>query len=178
MVGLEQMLDCGVHLGHQVRRWNPKMAPYIYGERQGVHIIDVLQTFVCLEEASNFLFKMSKQKKNILFVGTKRQFSSIIEDCANRTNSHYINQRWIGGLLTNWSTMKICVEKLRWLTEKESEGFFDRLSKKEASLLRKRKLNLEKYFNGVRNMESIPDIVVLVGQQRELNAVKECISVN
>lgn len=175
MLSLEQMLDAGVHLGHQVRRWNPKMAPYIYGQRQNVHIIDILQTFICLEEASSFLFKMGKQKKNILFVGTKRQFSSIIEGCAMKTNSYYVNHRWIGGLLTNWSTMKVCVENLRWLTQKDSEGFFERLPKKEASTLRKRKANLEKYFGGVQNMESIPDLVILVGQQRELNAVKECI---
>lgn len=124
MLSLEQMLDAGVHLGHQVRRWNPKMAPYIYGQRQNVHIIDILQTFICLEEASSFLFKMGKQKKNILFVGTKRQFSSIIEGCAMKTNSYYVNHRWIGGLLTNWSTMKVCVENLRWLTQKDSEYDF------------------------------------------------------
>ena len=175
MVTLENMLDSGVHLGHQVRRWNPKMSPYIYGKRNGIHIIDVLQTFICLDEASKFLFKMGKEKKTILFVGTKPQFGSIIEDCALKCNSHYVNKRWLGGMLTNWSTMKVCIENLKFLNKQDEEGNFDRLSKKEAIILRKKRDKLERFFGGVKTMQGKPDVVIVVDQQREINAVKECL---
>jgi len=175
MITLERMLDSGVHLGHQVRRWNPKMGPYIYGKRNGIHIIDVLQTFICLDEASKFLFKVGKEKKKVLFVGTKPQFGSIIEDCALKCNAHYVNKRWLGGMLTNWSTMEVCIENLKFLDKQEKDGIFDRLTKKEAIILRKRKEKLEKFFGGVKNMKGKPDVVIVVDQQRELNAVRECL---
>nr|AST09060.1 ribosomal protein S2 [Eutreptiella pomquetensis] len=175
MITVKQMVDSGVHLGHQVRRWNPKMASYIYGERNGIHIIDILQTLICLSDTTDYLVKAGKENKTILFVGTKRQFASIIESCAEKSNSHYVNQRWLGGMLTNWSTMKVCIENLQILNQQEEDGTLSRLTKKEAAILNKRKDKLEKYFGGVKEMGSLPDVVILVGQPRELIAVKECI---
>lgn len=174
MITLEQMLDSGVHFGHQVRRWNPKMAPFIYGERNGIHIIDILQTLVSLEEISQFLTEQAAQNKTILFVGTKRQAAPLIELTAKECNAHYVNQRWLGGMLTNWTTMSLCIDKLKRIEKQEEDGTLALLPKKEQVLTQKRKAKLEKFFGGLKNMKSIPDIVVLVGQPKELNAVKEC----
>ena len=174
MVTLEQMLDSGVHFGHQVRRWNPKMAPFIYGERNGIHIIDILQTLVSLEEISTFLTEQSVQQKTILFVGTKRQAAPIIEITARDCNAHYVNQRWLGGMLTNWSTMNLCIEKLKRIQKQEDDGTLFKFPKKEQVLIQKRKEKLEKFFGGVKNMKTTPDIVILVGQPKEMNAVREC----
>ena len=174
MITLEQMLDSGFHFGHQVRRWNPKMAPFIYGERNGIHIIDILQTLVSLEEICSFLTEQSSQNKTILFVGTKRQAAPIIELTATECNAHYVNQRWLGGMLTNWSTMSLCIEKLKLIEKQEEDGTLSQLPKKEQVLMQKRKMKLEKFFGGLKNMRTTPDIVVLVGQPKELNAVKEC----
>ena len=174
MVTLEQMLDSGVHFGHQVRRWNPKMAPFIYGERNGIHIIDILQTLVSLEEISTFLTEQSAQQKTILFVGTKRQAAPIIEITARDCNAHYVNQRWLGGMLTNWYTMNLCIEKLKRIQKQEDDGTLFKFPKKEQVLIQKRKEKLEKFFGGVKNMKTTPDIVILVGQPKEMNAVREC----
>jgi small subunit ribosomal protein S2 len=174
VITLEQMLDSGVHFGHQVRRWNPKMAPFIYGERNGIHIIDILQTLVCLEEACNFLMTQSAEGKTILFVGTKRQAAPVIEKAAIQCDAHYVNQRWLGGMLTNWSTMTTCIDKLKKIEKQEQDGTFALLPKKEVSILQKRKEKLEKFFGGVKNMPKLPDVVILIGQLREGNAVKEC----
>jgi len=174
MVTLEQMLDSGVHFGHQVRRWNPKMAPFIYGERNGIHIIDILQTLVSLEEISTFLTEQSAQQKTILFVGTKRQAAPIIEITARDCNAHYVNQRWLGGMLTNWTTMNLCIEKLKRIQKQEDDGTLFKFPKKEQVLIQKRKEKLEKFFGGVKNMKTTPDIVILVGQPKEMNAVREC----
>lgn len=113
MVSLENMLSSSVHLGHSIKQGNPKMSSYIYGERNGIHIIDLLQTLVCLEKVSKFLGSISKKKNSILFVGTKPQFSSVIEACAVKCNCNYVTQRWLGGMLTNWSTIKICIDNLQ-----------------------------------------------------------------
>nr|YP_009145469.1 ribosomal protein S2 [Monomorphina parapyrum]AKL78942.1 ribosomal protein S2 [Monomorphina parapyrum] len=174
MVSLEMMLGSSVHLGHQVQQWNPKMSPYIYGERNGVHIIDLLQTLVCLEKVSKFL-SLASRKNKTFFVSTKRQFTSIIESCALNSNSYYVTQRWLGGMLTNWSTIKLCIDSLRSLIKQESDGSLLRMSKKESLILKKRKDRLEKYLSGIKDMPGIPDVVILVGQLRELNAVRECI---
>nr|YP_002600951.1 ribosomal protein S2 [Pyramimonas parkeae]ACJ71134.1 ribosomal protein S2 [Pyramimonas parkeae] len=174
MITLEQMLDAGVHFGHQVRRWNPKMEPFIYGERNGIHIIDIVQTLSCIEKISEFLTQEKKKGKTILFVGTKRQAAPVIQTAAINSNSHYVNQRWLGGMLTNWATMKTCIEKLRKIEKLEETGVLNSLPKKELALLKKRREKLEKYFGGVKTMPNLPDIVILVGQPRETNAVKEC----
>nr|YP_009540972.1 ribosomal protein S2 [Discoplastis spathirhyncha]AYQ93488.1 ribosomal protein S2 [Discoplastis spathirhyncha] len=176
MITLEQMLNSSVHLGHQVQKWNPKMAPYIYGERNGIHVIDLLQTSICLEKACRFLVNISKENKEILFVGTKRQFSSIIQLCAINSGSHYINYKWLGGMLTNWLTIKTCINSLQIFSKQEVDGAsISSLTKKETMLLKKRRVKLEKYLIGVINMKKVPDVVIIIGQNREMNAVKECL---
>nr|YP_009540855.1 ribosomal protein S2 [Phacus inflexus]AYQ93302.1 ribosomal protein S2 [Phacus inflexus] len=178
MISLEEMLNCSVHLGHQVRKWNPKMSSFIYGERNGLHIIDVLQTLICLKKSTDFLYKSAKNNKSFLFVGTKRQFSSLVESCAISCNSYYVTKRWLGGTLTNWSTIKGCIDSLKILVKQELDGSFDLLTKKECLILKKRRLKLEKYFSGIKEMTKIPDIVIIIGQPREMNAVKECLKLN
>ena len=174
MITLEQMLDAGVHFGHQVRRWNPKMEPFIYGERNGIHIIDIVQTLSCLEEISEFLTKEASQGKTILFVVTKRQAAPIIQTAAIESNSYYVNQRWLGGMLTNWSTMTTCIDKLKTIEKQDEMGVLANLPKKEVALINKRREKLEKFFGGIKTMPKQPDIVILVGQPREMNAVLEC----
>ena len=174
MITLEQMLDAGVHFGHQVRRWNPKMEPFIYGERNGIHIIDIVQTLSCLENITDFLTKEASQGKTILFVGTKRQAAPIIQTAAIESNSYYVNQRWLGGMLTNWATMTTCIDKLKTIEKQDEMGILAKLPKKEVALINKRREKLEKFFGCIKTMPKQPDIVVLVGQPREINAVLEC----
>ncbi len=173
MISLEQMLMSSVHLGHEIQKWNPKMGPYIYGERNGVHIIDLLQTLVCIKKACNFLEKTTKNGGKVLFVCTKRQFTNIIEECASNTNSYYVTNRWLGGMLTNWTTIKNCINSLAILNKEE--GIYKRLTKKEGLILKKRKLKLEKNLSGIKTMQKLPDVVIIIGQNKEINAVKECL---
>lgn len=174
VVTLKELLDCGVHFGHQTRRWNPKMAPYIYTARNGVHIIDLVQTATLLEEAYNFLKKAAEGGKKVLFVGTKRQAAGIVAQEAKRCGSYYINQRWLGGMLTNWETIKSRISYLKELEILEESGAIDRRPKKEASVLRRKLEKLRKYFGGIKEMRRVPDIVIIVDTKREYNAVKEC----
>ena len=174
VVSLAQMMESGVHFGHQTRRWNPKMSPYIYTSRNGVHIIDLVQTAQLMDNAYNYMRSQSEQGKKFLFVGTKRQAAGIIAQEAARCGSHYINQRWLGGMLTNWATIKTRAERLKDLQRREETGALDLLPKKEASMLRREMTKLQKYLGGIKNMRKVPDIVVIVDQKREYNAVQEC----
>ena len=178
VVSLAQMMESGVHFGHQTRRWNPKMSRYIYTARNGVHIIDLVQTAQLMEEAYSFMRSQSESGKKVLFVGTKRQAAGIIAQEASRCGSYYINQRWLGGMLTNWSTIKTRVERLKDLERREESGALDLLPKKEASMLRREMAKLQKYLGGIKTMRKIPDLVVLVDQRREYNAVQECQKLN
>ena len=178
VVSLAQMMESGVHFGHQTRRWNPKMDQYIYTARNGVHIIDLVQTAQLMEEAYSFMRSQSESGKKVLFVGTKRQAAGIIAQEALRCGSYYINQRWLGGMLTNWSTIKTRVERLKDLERREESGALDLLPKKEASMLRREMTKLQKYLGGIKTMRKIPDLVVLVDQRREYNAVQECQKLN
>lgn len=178
VVSLAQMMESGVHFGHQTRRWNPKMDPYIYTARNGVHIIDLVQTAQLMEEAYSFMRSQSESGKKVLFVGTKRQAAGIIAQEATRCGSYYINQRWLGGMLTNWSTIKTRVERLKDLERREESGALDLLPKKEASMLRREMAKLQKYLGGIKTMRKTPDLVVLVDQRREYNAVQECQKLN
>lgn len=216
MIPIEQLLEAGVHFGHRVNKWNPKMAPYIFGERNGVHIIDLIQTLAYLEESYVFLSKYtSKTPANaakgapsgmvfadgigskVLFVGTKKQVSAIIQKEAENSYSNYVNHRWLGGLLTNWATIKLCIAKLK---ELRATGLFEEANlalptlnktsetsqmvspsavtfvatKKEKALLKKQYEKLKKFFGGIENMSELPEIVIIVGQDSEMNAVKEC----
>jgi small subunit ribosomal protein S2 len=174
VVSLAQLLESGVHFGHQTRRWNPKMAPYIYTARNGVHIIDLVQTAQLMEEAYSYLRTISEQGKRVLFIGTKRQAAGIIAQEASRCGSFYVNQRWLGGMLTNWATIKTRVDRLKELERRQETGALDLLPKKEAAVLRRELEKLQKYLGGIRGMRKLPDVVVIVDQRREYNAVQEC----
>jgi small subunit ribosomal protein S2 len=178
VVSLAQMMESGVHFGHQTRRWNPKMAPYIFTARNGVHIIDLVQTAQLMDEAYAYMRTAAEQGKRFLFVGTKRQAAGIIAQEASRCGASYINQRWLGGMLTNWTTIKSRVERLKDLERREASGALDLLPKKEASVLRREMAKLQKYLGGIKNMRKIPDIVIVVDQRREYNAMLECQKLN
>nr|YP_009398450.1 ribosomal protein S2 [Lophocladia kuetzingii]ARW67636.1 ribosomal protein S2 [Lophocladia kuetzingii] len=175
IVSLEELLEAGVHFGHQSRRWNPKMFPYIYTERNGIHIIDLVQTAHLLNDAYEFIKKSSQSGKTFLFLGTKRQAAGIIAREAIRSNSFYVNQRWLGGMLTNWITIKSRVNRLNELEIKEKEGLIDILPKKEAATIRKELDRLHKHLNGIKNMQKLPDLVIVVDQKKETTAIQECI---
>lgn len=174
VVSLAQMMESGVHFGHQTRRWNPKMSPYIYTSRNGVHIIDLVQTAQLMEDAYSYMRTQAEQGKKFLFVGTKRQAAGIIAQESSRCGAHYINQRWLGGMLTNWATIKTRVDRLKDLERREESGALDLLPKKEASMLRRELSKLQKYLGGIKTMRKIPDVVIIVDQRREYNAVQEC----
>lgn len=178
VVTLGELLDAGVHFGHQASRWNPKMFPYIYAERNGIHVIDLVQTARLLTHAYEYVQKASREKKDFLFVGTKRQAAAIVAEEAQRCGSHYINNRWLGGILTNWSTVQKRVEYLKDLDAKEEDGTFARLPKKEAALLRRQQDKLNQNLGGLKNMTQIPDIVILVDPKRETTALLECRKLN
>ena len=174
VVSLAQMMESGVHFGHQTRRWNPKMSQYIYTARNGVHIIDLVQTAQLMDEAYNYVRQSAEQGKKFLFVGTKRQAAGIVAQEALRCGASYVNQRWLGGMLTNWTTIKTRAERLKELERREESGALDLLPKKEASVLRRELAKLQKYLGGIKNMRKVPDVVVIVDQRREYNAVLEC----
>lgn len=173
IVSMKQLLESGVHFGHQTRRWNPKMKPYIFAERNGIYIVDLQKTVKGLEKAYDFLREVSKGGGSVLFVGTKRQAQETIAEEAQRCGQFYINQRWLGGLLTNFQTIARRVRYMIRLQEMEESGEFERYPKKEAIKLRKERAKLEKYLSGIRDMKDIPDALYLVDPRREEIAVKE-----
>nr|WCH56120.1 ribosomal protein S2 [Calliblepharis sp.] len=175
VVSLSELLEAGVHFGHQTRRWNPKMFPYIYTERNGIHIIDLVQTAQLLTEAYDFVRSSASEGKRFLFLGTKRQAAGIIAQEALRSNSYYVNQRWLGGMLTNWVTIKSRVERLKKLEKLEKSGMIDRLPKKEAAKTRRELYKLKKHLDGIKDMKKIPDLIIIVDQKRETTAIQECI---
>lgn len=175
VVSLAQLLESGVHFGHQASRWNPKMSPYIFTARNGVHIIDLVQTAQCMEQAYQYLREATEQGKRVLFVGTKRQAAGIVAQEANRCGSYYVNQRWLGGMLTNWATIKTRADRLKELERREETGSLSLLPKKEAAVLRREMAKLQKYLGGIKLMRKLPDVVVIVDQRREYNAVQECL---
>ncbi|MGC9526685.1 MAG: 30S ribosomal protein S2 [Limnospira sp.] len=174
VISLAEMLESGVHFGHQTRRWNPKMSPYIFTERNGVHIIDLVQTAQLMDQAYDYVRSSSEQGKKFLFVGTKRQAAGIIAQEASRCGGFYVNQRWLGGMLTNWVTIKTRVDRLKELESREESGQLDYLPKKEAAVLRRELSKLRKYLGGLKGMRRVPDAVILIDQRREYNAVMEC----
>lgn len=178
VVTLRQLLDAGVHFGHQASRWNPKMFPYIYTEQNGIHVIDLVQTARLLSYARKYVKKASQAQKTFLFIGTKRQASSIIVEEATRCNAHYVNHRWLGGILTNWATVQKRIAYLRELDRKEEEGIFELLPKKEAALLRREHDKLRQNIGGLRKMSQVPDVAIIVDPKRENTALLECRKLN
>ena len=174
VVSLAELLESGVHFGHQTRRWNPRMSPYIYTARNGVHIIDLVQTAELLEDAYDYMRTASENGRKVLFVGTKRQAAGIIAQEASRCGAYYVNQRWLGGMLTNWETIKKRVERLKELERLEESGSIEIRPKKEAAVLRRELSKLQKYLGGIKMMRKTPDIVVIIDQRREYNAIQEC----
>nr|QUB02989.1 ribosomal protein S2 [Ulva sp.]UAV85733.1 30s ribosomal protein S2 [Ulva prolifera] len=173
-ITLEQMVQAGMHLGHPARKWNPKMKPFIYTEKDNIHLIDLIKTYVHLNYVCKFLTKSTSNGKKILFVGTKKQASNLIAETALNCNSFYVNEKWLGGMLTNWKTVYLSTKKLKNLEIQEKKGLFNKLPKKEAANLIKKKEKLNKYLGGMKNMEVLPDIVIIIGQHEEINALKEC----
>jgi len=176
-IKIAQLLKAGVHFGHKTPRWNPKMFPYIYMERNGIHILDLVQTSQLLQEACDFVQLAAEQGKTFLFVGTKPQAAELIKEEALRADSFYINHRWYGGLLTNWQTVKGRIQTLQTL-EAQEETIFPTLPKKEAASLRKELTKLRSQLNGVKNMSGVPDILIVIDQNYELTAVREAIKLN
>lgn len=178
VITMKQLLEAGVHFGHQTRRWNPKMAPYIYMERNGIYIIDLQQTVKKFDEAYEFVKELSAEGKDILFVGTKKQAQQTIQEEAERCGMHYVNQRWLGGMLTNYKTIKQRINRLKSLKKMEEEGIFDVLSKKEAAALRNERERLERFLGGIENMDKLPGAVFIVDPRKERIAVAEARKLN
>jgi len=170
---MKALLETGVHFGHRSRKWNPKMKPYIFTERNGIHIIDLQQTLVYIDEIYAMVREIVADGGSILFVGTKRQAQETIAQEATRCNMPYINQRWLGGTLTNWRTVRERLETMKRLERQRDEGAFDRLTKKEQMLLDREIDKLHLRFGGMRNMSRLPDALFVVDVRREVTAVKE-----
>ena len=173
-ISLAQLLDAGVHFGHKAYRWNPKMFPYIYTERNNIHILDLVQSAQLLKEANSYVQSAAEQNKTFLFIGTKRQASALIAQEAKRCNSFYVNHRWLGGMLTNWVTLKSRIARLKTLEQQEADQVFSLLPKKEASLRQTELDKLRKHLDGVKNMTSLPDVAIVIDQKREMTAIREC----
>ena len=178
VVSMKQLLEAGVHFGHQTRRWNPKMAPYIYTERNGIYIIDLQKTVKKLEEAYNFVRDLSANGGNVLFVGTKKQAQDAIREEAARCGGYYVNARWLGGMLTNFRTMRTRIDRLTQLRKMEEDGTFAMLPKKEVIKHQAEIEKLEKYLGGVKEMKKLPAALFIVDPRKERNAIAEARKLN
>jgi small subunit ribosomal protein S2 len=170
---MKELLEAGVHFGHQTKRWNPKMKEYIFGERNGIYIIDLQKTLKMFKEASKFVGDLTAAGKTILFVGTKRQAQDAIAEEATRANSFYINQRWLGGLLTNWVTVQKSVKRLKELDEMATDGRYELLPKKEVIKLERERKHLQANLAGIKNLSRLPDAVFVIDSNKEQIAVRE-----
>ena len=173
VVSMKQLLEAGVHFGHQTRRWNPKMAEYIYMERNGIYIIDLQKTVKKLEEAYAFVRSLSENGQSLLFVGTKKQAQDAVREEASRVGQFYVNARWLGGMLTNFKTMRTRVDRLNQLKRMQEDGTFDMLPKKEVIKLMKEQEKLEKYLGGVKEMKKLPGALFVIDPRKEHNAIAE-----
>ena len=173
VVSMKQLLEAGVHFGHQTRRWNPKMAPYIYTERNGIYIVDLQKTVRKLEEAYSFVRELSESGQSILFVGTKKQAQEAIKEEALRCGQYYVNARWLGGMMTNFKTMRTRVDRLNQLKTMQADGTFDMLPKKEVMKHLGEIEKLEKYLGGVKDMHKLPGALFIVDTRKERNAIAE-----
>ena len=173
VVSMKQLLEAGVHFGHQTRRWNPKMAPYIYTERNGIYIVDLQKTVRKLEEAYSFVRELSASGKSLLFVGTKKQAQDAIREEAERVGMYFVNARWLGGMLTNFKTMRTRVDRLAQLKKMQEDGTFDMLPKKEVIKLLGEMAKLEKYLGGVKEMKKLPGALFVIDPRKEHNAIAE-----
>ena len=173
VVAMKQLLEAGVHFGHQTRRWDPKMAEYIFQARNGIHIIDLQKTSKKIDEAYAFLKEQVEEGKTVLFVGTKKQAQECVKDAAEKSGMYYVDQRWLGGMLTNFDTIRTRVQRLKDLEKMQEDGTFEVLPKKEVILLKKEMEKLERNLGGIKDMEEIPGVIFLVDPKKEHIAVLE-----
>jgi small subunit ribosomal protein S2 len=173
IISMKQLLEAGVHFGHQTRRWNPKMAPYIFTERNGIYIIDLQKTVGKVEEAYNFVRDVVAQGKSVLFVGTKKQAQESIKEEAERCGMYFVQERWLGGMLTNFHTIQKRIDRLRELEKMEEDGTFEVLPKKEVSQLRAQKDKLQRFLGGIKDMKQLPGVIFVVDPRKERIAVAE-----
>lgn len=178
VISMKQLLEAGVHFGHQTRRWNPKMKKYIFVERNGIYIIDLQKTVKKLEEAYDFMRQVGQDGGKVLFVGTKKQAQEAIKEEAERSCNYYINQRWLGGTLTNFGTIQKRVQRMKDIEKMEEDGTFAVLPKKEVIQLKKEHERLVKFLGGIRDMKAIPDVMFVVDPRKERIAVAEAIKLN
>jgi small subunit ribosomal protein S2 len=172
-ITMKQLLESGVHFGHQTNRWNPKMKPYIYGARSGIYIIDLQKTMVRFQEAEKYVRELARAGKKILFVATKKQAQELVAEEATRCGMYYINQRWLGGTLTNFTTIRKSIARLHELEKMDEENQFDLLHKKEALRMRREIAKLNKFFRGIKNMKDLPDALFIVDTRKEKIAQAE-----
>ena len=173
VVSMKQLLEAGVHFGHQTRRWNPKMAPYIFTERNGIHIIDLQKSVVKVDEAYKAVFEIAEQGGTILFVGTKKQAQDAVKAEAERCGMYFVNERWLGGMLTNFRTIQSRIDRLKKIEKMQEDGTFDVLPKKEVAGLKKEYEKLDKNLGGIRDMKRIPDAIFVVDPKKERICVQE-----
>jgi small subunit ribosomal protein S2 len=178
VVSMKQLLEAGVHFGHQTRRWNPKMSRFIFTERNGIYIIDLQKTVKMMEQAYQFVRDLSKDGGNVLFVGTKKQAQEAVKDEAIRSDMFFVNHRWLGGTLTNFSTIQKRIERLHLLERMEEDGTFEVLPKKEVVLLKKEQIRLEKFLGGIKHMKKLPDAIFIIDPRKERIAVAEARKLN
>jgi small subunit ribosomal protein S2 len=172
-ITMKQLLESGVHFGHQTNRWNPKMKPYIYGARSGIYIIDLQKTMIRFQEAEKYVRELARAGKKILFVATKKQAQELVAEEATRCGMYYINQRWLGGTLTNFTTIRKSIARLHELEKMDEENQFDLLHKKEALRMRREIAKLNKFFRGIKNMKDLPDALFIVDTRKEKIAQAE-----
>ena len=173
VVAMKQLLEAGVHFGHQTRRWDPRMAEYIFQARNGIHIIDLQKTSKKLDEAYAFIKEQAEEGKTILFVGTKKQAQDCVKEAAEKSGMFYVNERWLGGTLTNFKTIRKRIERLKELETMQEDGTFEVLPKKEVILLKKEMEKLEKNLGGIKEMKTIPDVLFIVDPKKEHIAIQE-----
>ena len=178
VISMKQLLEAGVHFGHQTRRWNPKMAKYIFTERNGIYIIDLQKTVKKIDEAYAFLRSVAEEGKNVLFVGTKKQAQEAIKEESLRANMYFVNERWLGGMMTNFQTIQKRITRLKELEAMEADGTFDVLTKKEVQVLRHEMEKLERYLGGIKDMNKVPGALFIVDPRKERIAVAEARKLN
>ena len=178
VISMKQLLEAGVHFGHQTRRWNPKMAPYIFTERNGIYIIDLQKTVKKVDEAYDFLRSVAEEGKSILFVGTKKQAQEAVKEEALKSGMFYVNERWLGGMMTNFATIRKSINRLKELEAMEENGTFEVLSKKEVLALKREQEKLEKSLGGIKDMEELPGALFIVDPRKERIAVAEAKKLN
>lgn len=175
-INLEEMMDAGIHFGHGTRKWNPKMAPYISAKRKGIHIINLTRTARFLSEACDLVFDAASRGKQFLIVGTKNKAADLVAQAAIKARCHYVNKKWLGGMLTNWYTTETRLHKFRDLRTEQKTGRLKRLPKRDAAVLKRQISHLQTYLGGIKYMTGLPDIVIIVDQQEEYTALQECIT--